>query len=773
MATRFGFILLLMIFSSNLFSQAKYTISGYIKSAKTGESIINASVFINETEEGTSSNEYGFFSITLAAGEYDLVFSAVGYEPAKEKILLNKNILKNISLQLEIINLENVNITASAKGRTITGTQMGVERLTMAEINNIPMLLGERDILKAIQLLPGIKPAGDGNSGFYVRGGSSDQNLILLDEAVVYNASHLMGFFSTFNADAVKDITVYKGGMPAQYGGRLSSVLDVKMNEGNNQNFSVNGSIGLISAKLNVEGPIQKDKSSFLVSGRRTYADLFLGLAKDTNLRKNKLYFYDYNAKMNFSLGKKDKIYLSGYFGRDFLKLDKQFSLNWGNATGTLRWNHIFNSKLFSNTSLIYSNFDYNIHISNENNDANIFSQIRDLNLKEEFQWFTGSNHSLRFGFNSIYHQVKPGEVTSSGKTSLNNFYLQNRYAWDNALFATDTWKASGWLNFTYGLRMSLFSVFGPGDFYTLDKEGNLADTLHYKKGAIVKTYTNLEPRLAASFIINNSSSIKASYVRNTQNLHLIANSAANTPTDKWILSTNIIKPEVSDLFSIGWYKNFSSDKYEFTTEAYFKTMQNQIDYKAGANVFTNDAIESQILFGIGRAYGWEVMLKKSTGRLTGWVNYTLSKTERKIEGINNNEWYNARQDRTHDFNIVANYQLNKRWSLSGNWVFYTGNAVTFPSGKYVIDYQIAYYYTKRNAYRMPNYHRLDLGAVWKLKERRKYSSELSFGLFNAYGRQNAYTIWFRQNKDNPNRTEAVQTSLFRFVPSISYNFKF
>ncbi|HUN01928.1 MAG TPA: hypothetical protein PLS00_03655 [Niabella sp.] len=320
---------------------------------------------------------------------------------------------------------------------------------------------------------------------------------------------------------------------------------------------------------------------------------------------------------------------------------------------------------------------------------------------------------------------------------------------------------------------MSLFSVFGPGDFYTLDKEGNLADTLHYKKGAIVKTYTNLEPRLAASFIINNSSSIKASYVRNTQNLHLIANSAANTPTDKWILSTNIIKPEVSDLFSIGWYKNFSSDKYEFTTEAYFKTMQNQIDYKAGANVFTNDAIESQILFGIGRAYGWEVMLKKSTGRLTGWVNYTLSKTERKIEGINNNEWYNARQDRTHDFNIVANYQLNKRWSLSGNWVFYTGNAVTFPSGKYVIDYQIAYYYTKRNAYRMPNYHRLDLGAVWKLKERRKYSSELSFGLFNAYGRQNAYTIWFRQNKDNPNRTEAVQTSLFRFVPSISYNFKF
>ncbi len=770
---RLIFSLLLILLFSVGYAQQKFTLSGTVRSQRTGETVINASIKPVNSTEGMSSNEYGFYSITLPAGEYIIEYSAVGFETVAENVTLDQDVSKNIVLPDEIKNLDNVTVSASGKGRTITGTQMGVERLSITEVKTIPMLLGERDILKAIQLLPGIKPAGDGNSGFYVRGGSADQNLILLDEAQVYNASHLMGFFSTFNSDAIKDITVYKGGMPAQYGGRLSSVLDVKMNEGNNQNYELSGGIGLISAKLNLEGPIQKNRSSFLLSGRRTYADVFVPLAKDTALRNNKLYFYDYNAKFNYKMGEKDNIYVSGYFGRDYLKLDQQFGINWGNITGTLRWNHIFNSRLFSNTSFIYSDFDYNININNPNNDLDIYSKIRDLNLKQEFQWYAGSRHSLRFGLNSIYHKIRPGDVTSSGNASFNNFYLQDRYSWENALFVTDTWKAAPWLNVTYGARLTSFAVLGAGDFYEIDADGNITDTLTYKKGEIVKNYLNLEPRLAASFIINQTSSFKTSYVRNVQNLHLMSNSTTGAPTDKWLASTNIIKPEIADLFSVGWYKNFAENRYEFSTEAYYKKMYNQIDYRTGADVFTNDAIESQILFGIGRAYGWELFLKKKTGKATGWISYTLSKTERKINGINDGAWYNARQDRIHDVAIVVNYQLNRKWNLAANWIYYTGDAVTYPAGKYIIDNQVVFYYTKRNADRMPAYHRLDLGATWLLKNKKNFTSELAFSLFNAYGRENPYIITFRQNKDEPMRTEAVKTSLFRFVPSISYNFKF
>lgn len=755
------------------FGQEKYTVSGTIRSEKTGELIIGATISVKNSHIGISSNEYGFYSIMLPSGSHELEFSAVGYKTFSILIVLNKNMEKDIVLLNEMKDLETVSVTGIAKGRTISGTQMGIERLTIAEVKTIPMLFGEKDILKAIQFLPGIKSAGDGNSGFYVRGGSTDQNLILLDEAPVYNASHMMGFFSTFNPDVVKDITVYKGGMPAQYGGRLSSVLDIKMNEGNNQNMSVSGGIGLISAKLNVEGPIQKNSSSFLFTGRRTYADLFTGLAKDSNVKTSKLYFYDYNAKMNYTLSRKDKIYVSGYWGRDVLKLNNQFGIDWGNRTGTLRWNHIFNNNIFSNTSFIYSDFDYKIAVYNTNNSLHIFSKIRDLNLKQEFQWYASNEHSLRFGINSIYHKIKPGEVSSSGNSGFDDLYLQNRFSWDNAVFITDTWKPASWFNLTYGLRFSSFGIYGPGDFYNVDDEGNITDTLTYKKGQLVKNYFNIEPRVAAGFIINNTTSLKLSYIRNTQNLHLIANYTTNTPTDKWLASTNIIKPEISDMVSMGWYKNFSNNVYEFTTEAYYKKMYNQIDYRSGADVFTNNAIESQILFGIGRTYGWECMLKKKTGRFTGWLSYTLSKTERKIGDINDGEWYNARQDRTHDVGVVLNYRLSDHWDLSANWVYYTGEAVTFPSGKYVIDNQIVFYYTKRNHDRMPDYHRLDLGATWQLKRRGRLSHELAFGLYNAYGRENAYLIYFRVNENDTSKTEAVQTSLFKFVPSISYNFKF
>lgn len=770
------FIVLMVMHASAYLQQAwaqqRFTINGSVRSKKSGESIIGASVSVKDKGTGVTSNDYGFYSISLLPGSYQLLVSAVGLQPQTLDVELNKNITLNLFLEDEVKTLEDVTVTSS-RSRSLSSPQMGAEKLNINDTKTIPVLFGERDVLKTIQLLPGIKSAGEGNSGFYVRGGAADQNLILLDEAPVYNASHLLGFFSTFNSDAIKDVMVYKGGMPAQYGGRLSSVLDIKMNDGNNQDYDVSGGIGAISAKLNVEGPIQKDKSSFLVSARRTYVDAFLKLSKDSTINNNSLYFYDLNAKLNYQLGKRDRLYLSGYFGRDQLGVGETFKLNWGNATGTLRWNHIFSNKLFSNTSLIFSNYDYKISIKSGANDFKVFSQIKDWNLKQEFQWYSSAKNNIRFGFNSIYHTMRPGEISSSDSSSFNDRVLQKRYSVENAVYAANNWKASDKFSLTYGLRLSIFNILGKGDFYDVNSDGKVTDTMSYKNGSVVKTYTNLEPRIAASYLLNNTTSLKASYVRNTQNLHLVSNSTTSTPTDKWIASTNIIKPEISDQVSIGYYKNLADNKYELTVEAYYKTMQNQIDYRDGADVFSNDVIETQLLYGKGRAYGIEWLLKKKAGRFTGWLSYTLSKTERKIDGINNNQWYNARQDRTHDIAIVGTYQLNKKWTLSANWIFYTGDAVSFPSGKYRIGGEMVYYYTERNGYRMPNYHRLDLGAVLQLKKTKKFSSELAFTLYNAYGRENAYIIEFRDNKDDPNKTEAVRTALFKFIPSVSYNFKF
>ncbi len=769
---RFVFLFVFTLFSAGLQAQHSYTISGTIKSKSTGETIIGASVQIINQQGGTSSNEYGFYSLTLPQGSYQLEFGFVGKKQDTFNINLNKNIQQNIFLDDEMATLQNVLVSATSKGRSIQGTQTGVENISTKEIKNIPVLFGEKDVLKTIQLLPGIKSAGDGNAGFYVRGGSTDQNLIMLDEANVYNASHLLGFFSTFNSDAIKDITVYKAGMPAQYGGRLSSVVDIKMNDGNNQDYDVSGGIGLISSRLNVEGPIQKDKSSFLITGRRTYADLFLKASHDSSINQSSLYFYDLNTKLNYELGAKDKLYLSGYFGKDHLGFSNQFGIDWGNATGTLRWNHIFSPRLFSNTSIIYSNYDYQIQIRNGANDFKIFSQIRDWNIKQDYQLNASTTHNIRFGWSSIYHHVRPGEITASLTSSVNNAIQPKRYSLENAIYASDTWKATSKFTLTYGARFTAFSVLGKGDYYKIDSSGKPIDTMHYNAGQIVTTYWNLEPRLSVGYLLNNTASIKASYVRNVQNMHLISNSTSNTPTDKWISSSNLIKPEISDQVSLGYYKNLSENKYELTVETYYKWMQNQIDYRNGANVYTNGAIETQLLYGIGRAYGIEWLLRKTGGKLTGWLSYTLSKTERKINGINNNDWYNARQDRTHDIAVVAMYELNKKWTLSANWVYYTGDAITFPNGKYTVGGQTVYYYTNRNGYRMPAYHRLDLGATLQLKKKRRWSSELAFSLYNAYGRENAYTITFRDNKDDPNKTEAVQTSLFRWIPSISYNFK-
>lgn len=750
-------------------AQETFTISGTIKDKATGEELIGATVLVKElVSTGVSANEYGFYSLTLPKGKYTLKASYVGYEDLTLAVLLDKN--QKVELLLESGKaLQEVVVKAEKEDDKLTNASMGTEKLDIKEIAKLPVLFGEKDVLKTLQLLPGVKSAGEGNSGFYVRGGSSDQNLILLDEAPVYNASHLLGFFSTFNSDAIKDASLIKGNSPAQYGGRLASVLDVKMKEGNDKDYNVAGGIGLISSRLSVEGPIQKEKSSFMVTGRRTYADVFLKASPD--FKDNSLYFYDLNAKANYRINDKNRVFLSGYFGRDVLGLGDAFGIDWGNRTGTLRWNSIINQKLFSNTSLIYSDYDYNIQVSGGGSTFNINSEIQDWNFKQEFQYFPNTKNTWRFGVNAIYHKLTPSRFQSEDNTETNTSQV-SRYALENAIYANNNFSVNEKINVDYGLRLSSYTILG-GDTYNIYDKGVKTDSKVLAEGTVGKTYVNLEPRISASYKTSNSSSIKLGYARNTQNLHLLSNSTSASPTDQWIGNSYNIKPEISDQVGLGYFQNFSNNAYEFSVEAYYKNMQNQVDYKNGADINTVPDVESELLYGKGRAYGLEFFLKKKKGRFTGWLSYTLSRTERQIEGINNGNWYAAKQDRTHDLSLVGMYQLSKKWSISALFVFYTGSAVTFPSGKYTIEGNTAYYYTERNGYRMPNYHRLDISATYESKNTGRYQSSWNFGLYNVYGRENAYTITFEDDPNDANRTRAVQTALFKWVPSVTYNFKF
>lgn len=757
-----------------LLAQKKVTLSGNIKDSKTGEQLIGASITIKEIPEvGATTNAYGFYSLTIPVGNYTVIVQFMGYEPKTVQLKLSQSTKQDFILGEKVSTLDEVVVVGERKDQNITKVQMGIEKISTKEIERIPVIFGEKDVLKTLQLTPGVKSAGEGSSGFYVRGGTADQNLILLDEATVYNASHLLGFFSVFNSDAIKDITFYKGTQPAEFGGRLSSVLDIKMQDGNEKNYSAEGGIGVIASRLKVEGPIKKDKGSFTISGRRTYADLFLKLSRDTNLNKTVLYFYDLNAKANYSLGDKDRIFLSGYFGRDVLGFASKIGVDWGNATGTLRWNHLYSDKLFSNTSLIFSNYEYKIHLDFSSTKVQVISRIQDWNLKEDFQYFANSKNEIKFGFNSIYHKIIPGAITLESNAKLNQLNLTNKYGWENALYVSDEYKINALWSLQYGLRFSAYSAIGPGDFYTYDADGNTIDTTKFSPGKFVKTYLNPEPRVNLNYILNEKSSVKVSYTRNIQNLHLLSNSTTENPTDSWIPSSNNVKPEISDQVSLGYFRNFKNNLYEFSAETYYKYMQNQIDYKDGSQITLNENAESQLLFGTGRAFGIELFLKKKYGKFTGWVGYTLSRTEKKIEGINNGNYYPAKQDRTHDVSIVGIYELSPKWTFSATWVYYTGNAVTFPSGKYEIAGQIVNYYTERNGYRMPAYHRLDIGVTWLRKKTEKFESSWNFSCYNAYGMENAYSITFQLDPNDASKTQAVQTTLFRWVPSVTYNFKF
>jgi hypothetical protein len=593
-----------------------------------------------------------------------------------------------------------------------------------------------------------------------------------LDEAPVYNAYHLLGFFSTFNADAINDLALYKGTAPAQYGGRLSSVIDVKMNEGNNQDYHVSGGIGLIASHLNVEGPIVKDKGSFLLTGRRTYADLFLQLSGDENIRDSQLYFYDFNGKVNYTINDKNRIYLSGYTGRDRLGL-AAFGINWGNTTGTLRWNHIINGKWFSNTSFTFSDYAYEAGIENDAVSFSIASGIRDYNVKQEFQYYASPKHSLRIGLNAIHHTVTPGQTTFGDTATFQPNTVQDRASLEGGVYLAGEYQPATRLRINYGVRLSAFTALGGGDFYTYDAEGNVTDTTTYDDFSNVKSYVQPEPRLSLSYTLGEHNSLKAAYARNAQYMHMVSNATSAAPTDVWLSSSQNIAPELSDQISVGYFHNFDDNRYEFSVESYYKQLYNQIDLRNGADIQANEFLEGELLSGDGRAYGLEFFLKKKRGQFTGWVSYTLSRTERQIDGINNNDWYAARQDATHDLSLVGIFDLSKSWNVAATWVYRTGNAVTFPTGKYLVDGQTQYYYTERNCYRMPAYHRLDLSATYTRKKSERFESSWNFACYNAYGRENAFTIDFREDPDDPTKTQAVKTALFKWVPSVTYNFKF
>jgi CarboxypepD_reg-like domain/TonB dependent receptor/TonB-dependent Receptor Plug Domain len=758
-----------LVSSNTALAQQKFTLSGTVRDLATGEELIGATIRLTETASiGRISNEYGFYSLTVPAGKYTVSCTYPGYENFIKSVQLDKDVKLDIQMSENAL-LQEVVISAVKADENVKRAEMGVQKIDIKEISKLPVLFGEKDVLKTIQLLPGVKSAGEGNSGFFVRGGAADQNLILLDEAPVYNASHLLGFFSTFNSDAIKDATLIKGNSPAQYGGRLASVLDVKMLEGNDKEYHVTGGIGLIASRISIEGPIQKERSSFIVTGRRTYADVFLKATDDFS--DSKLYFYDMNAKANYRINENNRIFLSGYFGRDVLGFGENFGIDWGNQTGTLRWNSILNPRWFSNTSLIFSDYDYKITIaSGDESNFKISSKIRDWNLKQEFQFFPNEKNAWRFGVNSIYHTIRPSRFADSDE----DVSGYNRYGWENAIYANNTYSATSRLNIDYGLRLSSYSVLGDERGYNIYDRGVKTDTVILQTGSIGKTYVNLEPRLTASFLLDRSSSVKAGFSRNTQNLHLLSNSSTGNPTDQWVGNSYNIKPEIGDQLSIGYFRNFADNQYEFSAETYYKWMSNQVDYKDGADINTAPDVESELLYGKGRAYGIEFLLRKKTGRLSGWVGYTLSRTERQIEGINNGDWYVARQDRTHDLSIVGIYQLSKKWSLSSSFIYNTGNAATFPSGKYEVAGNTVFYYTERNGYRMPANHRLDLSATYENKRKNgRFESSWNFGLYNAYGRENAYTITFEDDPDDPTRTRALQTSLFKWVPSVTYNFKF
>ena len=780
----FAIVLLLIPFFS--FAQNKFTLSGYVKDTLSGETLNGATVAVLGESKGITSNQFGFYSITLTAGTYNFICSYVGYVPQVKTINLTTNVEFNFEITPKITTEQAVIISSRKRDANVKTAQMGKIDLSINQVKSIPAFLGEIDILKTIQLLPGVQSAGEGSSGLYVRGGGPDQNLILLDDAVVYNTGHLFGFFSIFNGDAIKSTSLIKGGMPAQYGGRLSSVLDISMKEGNDKNFVVQGGIGLIASRLSIEGPIKKNKASFILSARRTYIDALAKpfIKKSSSFYGSGYYFYDLNAKVNYKFSEKDRIYLSGYFGKDkfdFVNGQQSLKVNipWGNSTGTLRCNHVFNNRLFSNTTVVYNDYKFNFGANQNNFQLNLLSGIRDWNVKEDFDLYPFANHKLKFGALYTYHTFTPSVVSGSQDTvqfKPNN--AQQKYAHEGAVYIQDDWDVSDKIKINAGIRESGFQQIGPYKNYTTDDNGNRTDSSIYKKGKPVITCYGFEPRFTIRYAINDQTSVKASATRNLQYIHLVSNAGTTLPTDLWVPSTLKVKPQESWLYALGLFKNFEDNTYETSVEVYYKQLKNQIEYEEGYTPATLEDTENFFTFGKGWSYGTELFINKTKGRLTGWIGYTLSWTYRKFAGLNSGEKYFAKYDRRHDLSLVGVYDLSKKWKLSGTFVFGSGNAATLPQRFYIFDGVLTQEYSRINEYRLPSYSRLDLGAIYTPNKHpeKRLKSQWVFSVYNAYNRKNPYFIYFDQTGnpyDGSLKVQAKQVSIFPVIPSVTWNFKF
>lgn len=784
-------VLLFMLFTTVLSAQENYTVSGIVKEASNGETAFGASVFLKGTTIGSISNEYGFFSITAPKGNYTLVVSYIGFADESKDITLEKDQKIDFEISESSTALDEVVVIAEETERaSLKKPQMSVSKLNIKTVKQMPVVLGEVDIIKSLQMLPGVTKNGEGSGGFHVRGGAADQNLVLLDEAIIYNTSHMLGFFSVFNADAIKDIKLYKGGIPARFGGRTSSVLDVRQKDGNSKNLSFTGGIGLISSRLAVEGPMFKDKGSFLIAGRSSYVNLFLKAADD----ENRLGFYDLNLKTNYKLNENNKLYLSGYFGRDSFRFGKSFSSSYGNTSANLRWNHIFNDRLFSNLSLIYSKYDYDLEITDDEFDW--ISSIKNYNVKYDLKYYASDKFKLDFGASAIYYDFDPGQVRPTSDTSpINPLSLDRKKAFESGLYVNAEHKITDKLAAQYGLRYSGFSRLGGvamtdyennqpvvyNSVLGIYERGTEIGETNYNKSETIKDFGNLEPRASFAYQLNEKSSVKAGFSRSAQYIHLLSNTTSVTPLDVWTTSGKYIKPQLSNQYALGYFRNFNDKKYSLEVEGYYKTTDNRIDYIDGADLIGQNTIETEILNGEARAYGLEILVRKNEGKFTGWFAYTLAKAEQRTlggnaggSGINNGDWYNSSFDRTHDFSITGAYELNKKWSFGSNLVFQTGRPITYPNGQFEYEGQSIASYSDRNSDRLPAYHRLDISATFKpnRKPNKQWKGEWVFGIYNVYNRKNAASISFGQDS-NTGINEATRTAIFGMVPSVTYNFKF
>ncbi len=762
----------------------EYAVSGTITDKLTGESLIGASVRDLDGNGASVTNPYGFYSISVNSGRHRIVVSYLGYVSDTTVLNVNDNVSLSVAIAPQSQQIEEVTVSTTRENENIRSTEMSVASLSTREIQRIPQLLGETDVIRSLTLLPGVTTVGEGASGFNVRGGNVDQNLILLDEAPVFNSSHLFGFFSVFNADAVKDVKLYKGGIPSMYGGRLSSVLDVRQKEGNTREFAGNGGIGLLSSRLTLEGPIIEDKMSFMVAGRRSYLDIFLPLSENPDIAGTTLYFYDFNGKLNYKFNDRTRIYLSAYWGRDVLGFNDLFNFGWGNVTTTLRLNHIINEKLFMNVTGVYSDYTYNIGTPEDQQPSfNLDSRIRNYIVNTNFTWYANNNHEVSYGINTTNYVFDPGVISG-----FQDLTLQQEYAFEAGLYISDEWKLTDDLTILAGLRYSGMVNYGPRTVLDYEAgtpildDSTVVGSTTYDRYETIANYfdwNGFEPRLAINYTFNDAQSIKLSYNRTRQYIHLISNTTSPTPVDVWRPSGKYIQPATADQVAIGFFQNLMDNQIKISVEAYYKTFQNLVDYKDGADLIFEDNLEKELLSGIGRAYGLEFMIEKKSGWLTGWFSYTLARSERKVQGefrattINNGDWYAANFDKPHDLSLVLNAQLGTRWDVGLNFAYQTGRPVTYPNA--LSEYQGIFYpvYSNRNGARIPDYHRLDISATYILGADSYWEHSLTFGVYNVYGRNNPYSIFFRQDFDT-GQPQAVQLSIFAApIPFITYNFKF